>query len=92
MPFETGHTKQGGRKAGTRNKTTLAVKEKIQQFIDGYTIEEMQEDFKKLEPLEKLKLFTAMIEFVQPKLQRTNAIIEDHTINVTVGGKSYKKR
>lgn len=82
--FKKGHT--GAKPIGAKNKVTLALKEKIQLFLEGYSIDKMQDDFKKLDPKERLQIFTGLVEYIQPKLERFHAAFEnsDRIIKVTI--------
>ena len=64
--------KTGGRQKGTGNKDVAPIREKFQQLLDNYSIEEMTKDLKQLEPNDRLKIITGLAEFVVPKLQRTD--------------------
>ena len=80
--FRKGHT--GAKPIGARNKVTLALKEKIQLFLEDYSIDEMNSDFKKLEPKERLQVFTGLVEYIQPKLERFHASIGNSDRIITV--------
>jgi hypothetical protein len=64
-----------GRQKGTSNKVTTEVREKFQQLVDSYSIEQMKADLMELEPVERLKIVTGLLDFFIPKLNRT-----DHTL------------
>ena len=42
--FEKGHTKATGRPKGVANKVTTSIRDKFQQLLDGYSIEQMVKD------------------------------------------------
>ncbi|MGD9493570.1 MAG: hypothetical protein AB7V36_09485 [Bacteroidales bacterium] len=70
--------KTGGREQGTPNKTTAEVRDRIQMaisFIDG-DAEKFKQDIEALTPAERLKFYTSLIEYVQPKLSRVEAQVE----------------
>lgn len=73
-----------GRPPGLRNKITLQVKEKFDQLLSVYTVEQMKEDLLGLKPEERLKIVIALSEFVVPKLARieVKAEVEKRTIQV----------
>lgn len=58
------------------------MKEKITLLLDGYSPELMMEDLLSLDPLERLKIVTGLVEFVVPKLQRSD-------IKADVNGKVF---
>lgn len=93
MPFKKGKPKTGGREKGVVNKTTLTIKEKFAQLLEGYSIELMTKDLKSVEPAERLRIVTGLAEFIVPKLQRSEVKNEDGnniTIRVIRDGSSDK--
>ena len=66
-----------GRPKGARNKTTKEVREKFQQLVDSYSLEQMNYDMMELEPGERLRIVTGLLDFFMPKLNRT-----DHSMTV----------
>lgn len=66
--------KTGGRQRGTPNKATKAtieVKEKIASLLEGYSQEQMAADLNELKPLDRLKMFISLVEYIVPKQNRT---------------------
>jgi len=66
-----------GRPKGHRNKSTLAVREKFQQLVDSYSVQQMKLDLMELDPGERLRIMTGLLDFFMPKLNRT-----DHTMSL----------
>lgn len=66
-----GTPKSGGRKKGTPNKATKAGREVIMSVVEGYINGKLLEDLEQLDPLERIKAYTAMLPYVMPKLQST---------------------
>ena len=64
-----------GRLKGTGNKVSNEVREKFQQLVDGYSVEDMKMDLAMLDPLDRLRIISGLLDFFMPKLNRT-----DHTI------------
>lgn len=60
--------KTGGRKAGTPNKTTAEIREHFQNLI-AENLEQLNDDLKKLEPLQRLKIIIDLSKFVVPTLK-----------------------
>ncbi|MDD3875840.1 MAG: hypothetical protein PHT69_04420 [Bacteroidales bacterium] len=54
-----------GRKKGTPNKATKALKEKFEQFIND-NLERLQSDFDLLEPKDRLNFITKLASFIVP--------------------------
>lgn len=63
-----GTEKTGGRKAGTPNKVTGTVKEWIASIIDGNR-QQFEDDLKDLEPGERVKVISNLLQYVTPKMQ-----------------------
>jgi len=64
--------KFGGRTKGTPNKEISPVREKFNQLLDLYSVEQMKKDLIDIEnPAERIKIIIGLAEFVIPKLART---------------------
>lgn len=63
-----GKGRMGGRKAGTPNKVTGTVKEWIASIIDGNR-EQFEDDLEKLEPGERVRVISNLLQYVTPKMQ-----------------------
>lgn len=63
-----GTEKTGGRKAGTPNKVSGTVKEWIASIIDGNR-EQFEKDLEKLEPGERVRIISNLLQYVTPKMQ-----------------------
>lgn len=61
-----------GRKKGTGNKASNEVREKFQQLVDSYSLQQMKYDLMELEPGERLKIMAGLLDFFMPKLNRTD--------------------
>ncbi len=70
---------QGGRPAGTPNKTTTDVKEFISNFINDNK-DQLQQDFDSLEPMQRLAMFEKFLKYVLPTMKESS-IIEKPQIN-----------
>lgn len=66
-----------GRPKGSRNKTSAEVREKFQQLVDCYSLAQMKADLMELEPGERLRIMTGLLDFFIPKLNRT-----DHSMTI----------
>lgn len=64
--FEKGKLKTGGRKPGTSNILTTDKKEFVNEFLDRNR-EKFEADFLKLEPVDRVRLYIKLLEFVLPK-------------------------
>ena len=70
--------KTGGRKAGTPNKKPNIAKLAIQDFVDG-NADRAQELFERVaeeNPSDALKIYFSAVEYVVPKLARTENTTE----------------
>lgn len=72
MAAPKGHKKAGGRKKGVVNKRTKEVLDAVQKAIDLIQDSYMENDIKKLSESERLRFYTNLLEFVRPKLARTD--------------------
>ena len=59
--------KTGGRTKGTPNKTTKTVRTALVDFLQNYAIEDLQNDFDKLEPKDRILLFEKLTAYIIPK-------------------------
>jgi hypothetical protein len=62
--------KTGGRTAGVVNKTTTEIREHFQNLVSS-NLEQLNEDLKSLEPLQRLKMIIELSKFVVPTLKAT---------------------
>jgi len=66
-----------GRPKGSKNKATGVVREKFQQLVDSYSLEQMKLDLMELDPGERLRIMAGLLDFFIPKLNRT-----DHSMTI----------
>ena len=67
-PGESGNP--SGRKAGTRNKATINLRDAVQNLLtDNYS--QILTDLKDLEPKDRINAYIKLLDFALPKLQRT---------------------
>jgi len=65
--------KTGGRKAGTPNKTTMEIREKISDILaEHFTPEKVAENLEAMEPKERLIFLTKLLDYSIPKLRQTD--------------------
>ena len=69
MANNTGQ-KYGGRTAGAVNKTTAEIREHYQNLVSN-NLEQLDNDLKSLEPLQRLKMIIELSKFVVPTLKAT---------------------
>lgn len=62
--------KTGGRTAGAVNKTTKEIREHFQNLVSN-NLEQLDNDLKTLEPLQRLKIIIELSKFVVPTLKAT---------------------
>ena len=62
--------KTGGRTAGVVNKTTKEIREHFQNLVSN-NLEQLDNDLKSLEPLQRLKVIIELSKFVVPTLKAT---------------------
>lgn len=82
---QTGNPK--GRTAGTPNKLTADMKEKVQLFIES-NFDQIQADFKLLEPRERVTLYERMLKYIIPQKVESQVEIQDNSplINISIAG------
>ena len=73
-----------GRKKGTENRISNNVKAKLQQLLDSYPIEQMNEDLMELEPGERLRIIVSLLDFFMPKLNRVDNSFVNQTDTIIV--------
>lgn len=62
--------KTGGRTKGVVNKTTAEIREHFQNLVSD-NLEQLANDLKSLEPLQRLKIIIELSKFVVPTLKAT---------------------
>lgn len=62
--------KTGGRTKGTPNHTTAEIREHFQNLVSD-NLEQLDNDLKTLEPLQRLKVIIELSKFVVPTLKAT---------------------
>lgn len=69
--------KTGGKVKGSQNKDLKPIREKFNQLLDGYTIQNMVDDLMALEPKDRLMIVNGISEYIIPKLARTELTGQD---------------
>jgi hypothetical protein len=69
MKFTKGN-KLGGRKKGSKNKTTSEIREQFKLLLDA-NLDRIQSDLDQLEPKDRIKAFMDLARFVVPTLKST---------------------
>ncbi len=76
MPFTKGISGNiTGRPKGSQNKAAGQLRNVITDFLEQ-RFEQVIEDFDKLEPKDRIKVFTDLLQFSVPKLQAVSNSIE----------------
>jgi len=70
-----GAPKTGGRIAGTPNKTTTDMRNRIQNLVDA-NWKTVSKDMKKLPPKDRMEVITKLLPYITPKLQVTDLNID----------------
>lgn len=90
MAKPKGSPKVGGRVKGTPNKVTAPIREKFEQLLDQYGIDQMVKDLRALSPKDRMTIILGLAEYIVPKLARTEiqAAVETKEVQTfTIGGK-----
>lgn len=69
MAFKKGHTKKGGREAGSKNKKTLIIDSFAKTICDG-GMEKFEQELQKLTGKDYVNAYMQLFEYVKPKLSR----------------------
>ena len=69
--------KTGGRQTGTPNRTTTEIREHFQNLISE-NLEQLNNDLKELEPIQRLKIIIELSKFVVPTLKATDLSLSDN--------------
>ncbi len=59
---------RSGRPKGRPNKKTAELRDKLKLFLES-TFDEIQEEFKKLDPVQKLTFYEKLIKFIVPVMK-----------------------
>ena len=68
--------KTGGREQGTPNKLTSDLRERISDFLND-NWEQVEKDFKEIEPEKRVILFERLLQYTVPRLQATQITGKD---------------
>jgi hypothetical protein len=83
MAFEKGNKHGSGRPKGSLNKTTAQIKDYL-QTVSEYLETELMSDIDVLNPIERVKLWLSIQEYLIPKLTRQQIDSADNDINITI--------
>jgi hypothetical protein len=83
MAFEIGNKHGKGRPPGTPNKTTAQIKDYL-QTVSEYLETELMSDIDVLNPIERVKLWLSIQEYLIPKLGRMQISDSDNEVNITI--------
>ena len=75
MPFEKGHDKATGRPKGSSNKATSKVRDSFTKLLED-NLEQLKDDFKDLDPKDRIKLFLDLSKYVIPQLKQTDVKLD----------------
>jgi hypothetical protein len=81
--FTTGNKYGTGRPAGSPNKTTTRTKEyllAISEELENTLLDDLQE----LHPLDRVKIWLSLQEYLLPKLGRMQISDSDNEVNITI--------
>ena len=80
--FAKGH--KGLKPKGAVNKSTSEMKERLQKLMDSYDEEQMIADLESLKPPDRLKIMTGLLEYVLPKLNKTDFTLAKESDEIKV--------
>jgi hypothetical protein len=83
MAFEIGNKHGKGRPPGAANKTTAQIKDYL-QTVSEYLETELMSDIDVLNPIERVKLWLSIQEYLIPKLGRMQISDSDNEVNIKI--------
>jgi hypothetical protein len=87
--FVKGH--RGFKPKGALNHTTREVKEKFNQLLESYPLEQMIADLQELKPRERLSVIVGLLEYFMPKLNKTDWGLTNNNEPIVVELPSFAK-
>jgi len=82
MPLKKGQTNNpNGRPKGSRNKVTASLRARINDFLND-NWQNLQKDFDKLEPKDRLQFYEKLLQYGLPRLQSTELTGEFQNITL----------
>jgi hypothetical protein len=76
MPFETGHTKVGGRKPGTPNVITRDVRHVLKTLVNS-ELSTLHERLQLMTPEDRTAVLLKLIPFVLPSLDKVSHTFDE---------------
>lgn len=73
-----------GRKKGTANKSTTELRERYQDLLDSYSIDQMKMDLMQLNAKERLQIISSLLDFFMPKLNRSDHILSNENQTIII--------
>lgn len=83
MAFEIGNKHGKGRPPGAANKTTAQIKDFLQS-VSEHIETDLMSDIEVLTPIERVKLWLSIQEYLIPKLGRMQISDSDNEVNITI--------
>jgi hypothetical protein len=80
--FEPGHAKMGGRQKGTKNKTTIEIKEAIQLVLSD-KVDKLAEDLEDMNAFKQWTILNAVAKYVLPTYNKNEDSVE-HSGNINI--------
>jgi hypothetical protein len=72
----------GGRPKGVKNKLTKLQQEQVEDMLERLN-DFLEDDLRKMKPVERIRLWADLQEFIRPKKQRMNMEIEQKDKQIT---------
>lgn len=81
----TTRKKTGGRQKGSQNKVTSMTKQVIAELLATYSESGlMSEDFKALEPKDRMTCAEKLMQYIMPKMQSTSVDLTARNADITI--------
>ena len=81
MAAQKGHKKAGGRQKGSLNVKTKEVLDAVQRVIELIQDKYLEKDIIQMQPAERMRFYTGLLEYVRPKLARTDLTTNGKDLN-----------
>ena len=72
---------EGGRPKGKPNKITIELRQRITNFLED-NLEQIQQDWKRLKPKDRIILFERLLKYALPTLQATKVTTNDEDVSI----------
>jgi hypothetical protein len=80
--FQKGHQKIGGRRKGSKNKTTQEIRDAIQLVLSD-KVDQLADDLAKMDKFKQWTILNSVAKYVLPTLNKNDDTVE-HSGNISI--------